>query len=199
MEKRCRNTAVSAGAGPDRRSCVCLCLGKHWSAVRYQEWLYYRSTTPAQLRVPLYPLQDGRSCLQNGACARRVIHSPCLPSSRYLPTVARIPLDPQRLYPAKVNHSSLSPSRFIPFEDFSPSARLARPSSSSTTPPAPSLDHPDLPFLSLDHSDYSQNKCYPHLPRFPFPQALRLWLFCGLLSTARDRRGLLVVASIQHL
>jgi len=52
--------------------------------------------------------------------------------------------------------------------------RLARPSSSSTTPPAPSLDHPDLPFLSLDHSDRSQNKCYPHLPRFPFLRALRL-------------------------
>lgn len=77
--------------------------------------------------------------------------------------------------------------------------RLARPSSSSTTPPAPSLDHPDLPFLSLDHSDRSQNKCYPHLPRFSFPRALRLWLFCGLLSTARDGRGLLVVASIQRL
>lgn len=49
--------------------------------------------------------------------------------------------------------------------------QLARPSSSSTTPPAPSLDHPDLPFLSLDHSDRSQNKCYPHLPRFSFPRA----------------------------
>lgn len=77
--------------------------------------------------------------------------------------------------------------------------RLARPSSSSTTPPAPSLDHPDLPFLSLDHSDRSQNKCYPHLPRFPFSRALRLWLFCDLLSTTRNGRGLLVVASIQRL
>lgn len=80
---------------------------------------------PVHPRVPSYPLQDGRSCLQNGACATRVIRPPCPPSPRSFPTVAFIPLDPQRLYPAGVGEALVSsPSCFIPLEDFSPSAGL---------------------------------------------------------------------------
>lgn len=123
---------------------------------------------------------------------RHASNSSTLPPFAALPSHGRF--HPSRastsLYPAKVGENLLvsSPSCFIPFQDFSPSA-AARTTifvSSTTPPPAPSLDHPDLPFLSLDHSDRFQNKCYPHLPRFPFPRGLRLWLFCGLLSTARD-------------
>lgn len=45
------------------------------------------------------------------------------PFAAFLPTVAFIPLDPQRLYPPGVGEALVSsPSCFIPLEDFSPSA-----------------------------------------------------------------------------
>lgn len=129
-----------------------------------------------------YPLQDGRPCLQNGACAAS--------NSFTLPPFSRRVTVPPSRSSFSIRHTSLSasppqggrrsplrPSLHHPLAPARPPVRsvrrffslrcFVRPSLPST-PPVPSLDHPDLPFLSLDHSDRSRNKCYPHLPHFPF-------------------------------
>lgn len=129
-------------------------------------------------RVPRTPLQDGRPCLQNGACAARVIRSFCLSlAPRCLPTLNVHPSRSSASLPPENGGIALVFSSFPihPVRRFFSLRRLARPSSSSTTTSRPfALHHSDLPFLSLDHSDLSRNKCYPHLPRFPlFPRVLR--------------------------
>lgn len=151
------------------------------------------SPHPRSRSAYLYPLQDGRPCLQNCACAAS--NSSTLPPfgrAFSVPPFAFVPLDPTHsgkrdplspLHPLlhPVPHYSLlrsppppqppsttpacpSPVWKIFLPPFSSRDHLRRPPPS----PVPSLDHPDLPFLSLDHSDRSRNKYHPHLPRFPF-------------------------------
>lgn len=128
------------------------------------------------------------------APAPRVIRPPCFPSAARFPSRhSRSSLSTQRT-PGRETRSrpfTLSFAPFLTIPRFSILRRPLRHHRPSACPspvrkiflppfnsrdhlrrpppsPVPSLDHPDLPFLSLDHSDRSRNKCHPHLPRFPF-------------------------------
>lgn len=79
--------------------------------------------------------------------------------------------------------------------------RLARPSSSSTTtPPAPSLDHPrsSIPFAQPLRPLSEQVLSTPS--SFPLSSSVTSMIILRpAINRARDGRGLLVVASIQRL
>lgn len=189
MKERCEKTAISIAAQEQllMTSQVSVSVSVSTEALFDIRNGYIIFPPPPRTHIPItrWPSVFAKWRL------RRASNSFILPpfAPRCLPTLSVHPSrSPSSLPPE--NGESRSP--FHPFlqpvRRFFSLRRLARPSSSSTTTFRPfALDHSDLPFLSLDHSDRSRNKCHPHLPRFPLSSSITSMIILQLAINRKRR------------